>query len=171
MTNTSSFPLKRKVTSRNSVPLSYAAQYHAGFSMMLWAAISRVKSRPFFPRAPRDPEGARRPVQCSVFINGAADDLWETLYSKQAPIGAALLFGKVDHTLGISNHGGSWEVNRSDLPTGLKNVGGHLGLQIRYGAIDVPGGFDSHTFPPLAYLILISIFYDNSMVDHFVLTN
>jgi hypothetical protein len=23
------------------------------------------------------------------------------------------------------------------------------GLQIQYGAIDVPGGFDSHTFPPL----------------------
>jgi hypothetical protein len=23
------------------------------------------------------------------------------------------------------------------------------GLQIQYGAINVPGGFDSHTFPPL----------------------
>jgi hypothetical protein len=39
------------------------------------------------------------------------------------------------------------------------------GLQIRYGAIDVPGGFDSHTFPPIPYLILLSIFYDFNGVN------
>jgi hypothetical protein len=34
------------------------------------------------------------------------------------------------------------------------------GLQIQYGAIDVPGGFDSHTFPPFPYLVIFSIYYD-----------